>query len=240
MIVGDGLVASAFAEFQSDDNIVIFASGVSNSKETDPAAFGREVDVLNACIEQHGGKRLVYFSTCSVTDPSLSRSPYILHKLAIEEIVRSRVKHYVIFRVSNIVGGTSNPHTVLNYLVRCIASGDEFHLWERAERNFIDIDDVRKIVSSALREDVFENEIVNVANPKNTRIADVVGTIEEFLEKKAVCTREPSGGSPEIDISAITAIISSNKIDFSDDYVQNLLAKYYGNFKHAGTAAPVS
>lgn len=238
MIIGNGLLANAFAEFGPEDNIVIFASGVSNSMETDPAAFEREVDLLNDCIEQHGEKKLVYFSTCSVTDHSLKGSPYIGHKLRIEGMIRSRVEDFVIFRVSNIVGGTSNPHTVMNYLVRSIANGREFCLWERAERNFIDIDDVVRIVSIALRDGVFANETVNIANPRNTSIVKLVGELERFLGKKAVCTREPAGGAPDIDISAISEIIAAERIDFGEDYVEKLLVKYYGNVKNAGTAAP--
>ncbi len=241
MIIGNGLLANAFAEFGPEDKIVIFASGVSNSTETGAAAFDREIDLLNECIDRYREKKWVYFSTCSVTDPSLSRSAYILHKLRIEEIIRERLKHFVIFRVSNIVGGTSNPHTVMNYLVRCIAGGDEFNLWERAERNFIDIDDVVRIVGTVLREDIFRNGTVNIANPKNTSIVKLVELIESFLGKKAVCTREPSGGSPEIDISAIAEIIESKKLEFGDNYVENLLVKYYSRFqirdKNAGTAA---
>lgn len=238
MIIGDGMLANAFAQFRSADNIVIFASGVSNSTETHAAAFEREIGLLNECIDRYSGKKLIYFSTCSVTDPSLSGSRYIAHKLEIEKIIRSRLKHYVIFRVSNIVGGTANPHTVMNYLVNCISKGEEFRLWEHASRNFIDIDDVKKIVGFAVREGVFENEIVNIANPNSTGIVKLVGLIERFLGKKAVCIRESLGGSPAIDISAISEIVEKNKIEFGDDYVQKLLVKYYSNLKHAGTAAP--
>ncbi len=239
MIIGNGLVANAFARFRQDENILIFASGVSNSTETHPAAFEREINLLNECIDRYGDKKLVYFSTCSVTDPSLGGSPYIRHKLEIEKLIRVRLNDFVIFRVSNIVGGTANPHTIMNYLVRSIANGDEFRLWEHASRNFIDIEDVKKIVSFAVLENRFENEIVNVANPKSTSIVKLVDMIERFLGKKAVCIREPLGGSPEIDVSAISEIIESNKIEFRDDYVENLLVKYYSSFKNAGTAASI-
>jgi nucleoside-diphosphate-sugar epimerase len=238
MIIGSGLLANALAEFGPEDNIVIFASGVSNSTETDPAAFEREIGLLKDCIEQHRRKKLIYFSTCSVTDPSLKSSPYIEHKLRIEEMIGSSVEDFVIFRVSNIVGGTSNPHTVMNYLVRSIANGREFCLWERAERNFIDIDDVVRIVSTALRRGLFTNETVNIANPRNTSIEKLAGQIERFLGKKAVCTKEPAGGAPDIDISAISEIIAAERIDFGEDYVEKLLVKYYGSVKNAGTAAP--
>jgi nucleoside-diphosphate-sugar epimerase len=231
MIIGNGLVANAFAEFRPNENIVIFASGVSNSKETDSGAFEREINLLNDHINRHGEKKWVYFSTCSITDTSLADSKYIGHKLEVERIIQSRLRDYVIFRVSNAVGQTSNPYTVMNYLVNCISNGEEFRLWESASRNFIDIDDVVKIVSFAVRKNIFKNEIVNVANPHNISVVKLVDLIEKFLGKKAICIREGSGGSPVIDISSISEILESKSIEFGNDYAENLLGKYYSNFQ---------
>lgn len=227
MIVGNGLVATAFAEFASNNDVVIFASGVSNSKETDPCEFDRETALLNATIDRLGNRTLVYFSTCSVTDPSLADSEYILHKLEIERMIRSSLADYVIFRVSNIVGGAANPNVIMNYLVNRISRGEEFPLWERASRNLIDIDDVVKIVGYALREGKFRNQIVNVANPKNIGMLELVELVENYIGKKAHYSKTQFGGSPAIDTSSITEIREACSIEFGDDYVANLLRKYY-------------
>lgn len=49
MIVGNGLVASAFLPyFAEDPEIMIFASGVSNSRETRKEEFVREEKLLRA------------------------------------------------------------------------------------------------------------------------------------------------------------------------------------------------
>lgn len=227
MVVGNGLVASAFAEFRSDDDVVIFASGVSNSKETDPIEFSREISLLNAAIDEHGDKIWAYFSTCSVTDPSLENSAYVIHKQKIEGIIRARLTDYVIFRVSNIVGGTANPNVILNYLVNHISSGEEFHLWEQAARNLLDIEDVVKIVSYVLHKKSFKNEIVNIASPNNTSVVRLVELLEKFIGKKANFVKERFGGSPVIDTSPISKIIEACSIEFGEDYVENLLEKYY-------------
>jgi hypothetical protein len=42
MVVGDGMMTEAFSAFRDNAEVVIFASGVSNSLEIDPAAFHRE------------------------------------------------------------------------------------------------------------------------------------------------------------------------------------------------------
>src|SRR5690606_10434611 len=88
MIVGNGLIASAFqsSPLKDDPNIVVFASGVSNSRETSKDEFLRERQLLLETINQ--GKLILYFSTCSVYDPSQKDAPYITHKLEMEDLVR--------------------------------------------------------------------------------------------------------------------------------------------------------
>ena len=42
MIIGSGMLAKAFAHHAQEQQLLIFASGVSDSTETRPAAFLRE------------------------------------------------------------------------------------------------------------------------------------------------------------------------------------------------------
>lgn len=46
MIVGNGLIAKEFLEYSNSKNILIFASGVSNSKEERVDEFLREENLL--------------------------------------------------------------------------------------------------------------------------------------------------------------------------------------------------
>ncbi len=227
MVIGNGLVAKAFAEFESNDDVVVFASGVSNSSETRKEAFAREIDLLDTCINRYGDKKWIYCSTCSITDPSLKNSKYVAHKLEIEKTIQSCLNDYVIFRASNIIGESANPNVVLNYLVNCISQGKKFQLWKYASRNFIDIDDVVTIVGFAVREKSFRNEVVNIANPTNIGMEKLVDLIEKYFEKPAVCVKLALGGAPVIDISLIREILEKNSIEFGDDYFENLLRKYY-------------
>ena len=66
MIVGRGLIAKAFTNNCLDD-VIIFASGVSNSKALDETLFKKEIDLLNSVIaENNDSKKLVYFSSYSI------------------------------------------------------------------------------------------------------------------------------------------------------------------------------
>lgn len=75
------MVAKRFESYSQKDDFIIFASGVSNSKNSDLTAYQREAALLEKLIAEYPGKTLVYFSTCSLYDPGEKGSLYYLHKL---------------------------------------------------------------------------------------------------------------------------------------------------------------
>lgn len=132
MIIGNGDIASVLKEVDRDD-LVFFASGVSNSKETRQSEFQRELDLLK---EQNRGQRLVYFSSLSIF---YSDTDYAKHKRFMESAVKALFYDHVIIRLGNIAFG-DNPHTLINYLrkhpkaeiqdvYRYIIEKDEFLHW---------------------------------------------------------------------------------------------------------------
>ncbi|MBP6455165.1 MAG: hypothetical protein KA275_00440, partial [Chitinophagaceae bacterium] len=70
MLVGNGLIAKKFLNYLKDDNFLIFASGVSNSKNANTDEYIKEINLLEKSIQINKEKILVYFSTCSINDPS--------------------------------------------------------------------------------------------------------------------------------------------------------------------------
>lgn len=130
MIIGHGDIASVLPD---RDDVVFFASGVSNSQESRTSEFQREVALLH---RQDRTKRLVYFSSLSVF---YSDTRYAKHKRGMEEAIRQYSPRYCIIRIGNIDWGT-NPHTLINYLkahpeaeirdeYRYVVSKDEFLHW---------------------------------------------------------------------------------------------------------------
>ena len=114
MVIGNGMIAKAFYNYQTDDRFIVFASGVSNSATTNKHDYDREKILLERTLADNKEKLLVYISTCSIYDSSLQQSPYVLHKLDVERQIATSGNKYLIFRVSNPVGFTSNKHTFLN------------------------------------------------------------------------------------------------------------------------------
>lgn len=101
MIIGNGLLGKGLTSIDSS-NIVFFASGVSNSGEKRREAFDREAILLRNTIRSYPSKILVYFSTCSVYECSLSM--YSLHKLKMEQFIQKNCEKSFIFRLPQVVG----------------------------------------------------------------------------------------------------------------------------------------
>jgi len=227
MVIGNGMIGTRFGSYQKDDRFVIFASGVSNSKTRFDAAYKREINLLKETIDTNKQKILVYFSTCSLYDPEEKNSPYIIHKKQVEDIIQSQCNQFYIFRVSNLVGKSNNPNTVLNFFVYHIRNQINFDLWSNAWRNLLDIDDMYKIVDHILENRTDTNETLNIANPESYNVTDIVTAIEEVWQKPANYVPIDKGSAFQIDISSISPIIHTLNIQFGKDYLVNLLKKYY-------------
>ena len=76
MIIGKGMIAKAFDLYKKNQDIVIFASGVSNSLEENIKCFEREEALLKKTILENKSATFVYFSTCSIMDQSVNQKKY--------------------------------------------------------------------------------------------------------------------------------------------------------------------
>lgn len=152
MLIGSGLLAKTFTNnFSQRDDICIYAAGVSNSNCSDEREFARERQLLNETLQTKASQvdAFVYFGTCSVGDPETQNTPYVQHKLEMEELVATHPRHLVL-RLPQIVGRTPNPHTLLNFPYARISRSEAFNLWMRAKRNIIDIADVEAIAAQLI------------------------------------------------------------------------------------------
>ncbi len=221
------MVAKKFISYEANDDFLIFASGVSNSKNTDPKAYLRESDLLKQQIEMNRGKTIVYFSTTSVDDPAENSSSYVAHKLSMEKYIAEAANQYVIFRVSNLAGKSANQNTVLNFFIHNIYHGIHFNLWLKACRNLIGLDDFYRIADYILMHNGHLNKTVNIANSENYSVAEIVSVIEQYLNKKADFEPIDRGGCFDINISETLPAINSLGINFGNNYLESILHKYY-------------
>ena len=228
MVIGNGLMAKTFLDYKNSKEILIFASGVSNSMETENTAFEREFNLLKKSIIDFPNSKLVYFSTASIDDATVSTRPYIAHKLKVEQFIKRHVSSYLICRVSNVVGSLANEHTIVNYLVNAVKNDVKIDLWTKAERNLIDKDDVKLIVDRLL-ENGISNTTVMIASSESILVSDVLCQIEVYLQKKAKVNLVEKGNALHIDVSFISPFLEEVEKEKGKGviYSANLLKKYY-------------
>lgn len=225
MIYGNGLIASAFRKKAYRNNrYIIFASGVSNSSENRSSEFLREKNNLLACIDS--GHFPVYFSTCSIYDLSLRNSFYVQHKLEMESICK-RAKSFLIFRLPQVVGVSSNPNTITNYLFNKISTYSKFELWANVSRVLIDVEDVVLIVNYVIENNLIEKSTINVGHEYPISALEIVEIFESILKVKANYDLVNKGVVYSIDTKFISSITKLIGIEFDSEYSKKLLYKYY-------------
>jgi len=226
MLTGKGLIANLFQNYKNDSNIVVFASGVSNSNETRPSAFLRERSLLEDSIINNPSSILVYFSTCSIYNTSMLSKPYVQHKLDMENLIKDKFSKYLICRISNVVGFKGNPNTIVNFLVDKITHKKKFDVWKNAQRNLIGADYVKYIVNRLIQ-DFKKSKTVNIASKTSIDILDIIKQIEIFTNKEANTNLVDKGEKVNIDIRDIEAYLDEIECGNGIAYFKSLLNNYY-------------
>ena len=206
-VIGNGLVANSFLRSPLlFSGATIFASGVSDSSCCDDASFLRERCLLESCLDFHDGDHIfLYFSTCSVYDQLLADSPYVLHKLAMEQLVLCSGNGRVI-RLPQLIGPAASRKTLVPYLVSCIKSHKPFSLWSKSYRNVLEIECLVRITCELIGNEFQDLRLLNVACPFNISV-DI-------------------GSQYHIDIEPVTDAIKRASIVFDSGYYRRVISDY--------------
>lgn len=171
MIIGNGLIANEFRRYDAD-NILVLASGVSDSTTTDHKEFDREVTLIKSAIAK-SSRKLLYFSTTSIEYKS---TPYVTHKLKCESLVRES-GNYLIFRLPQVVGHSGNPNNLFNIILSKLLN-HELIVVSAKYRNFIDVVDICDIASLCVNQ---SNQIINIATVEPMLVVDIITIFSEVL-----------------------------------------------------------
>ncbi len=226
MIVGSGMLARAFSKFDTNSDIVIFASGVSDSLETNQSQYQREFDLLKRIRSEHPHSLLVYFSTCSIVDPDRKNTSYVRHKIMVEESLMVWGHPFLNLRLPAVIGCSNVARTLPFFLKDKIKSGETFDIWTKAIRYPIDIDDVVRIGSIIIDNNAFKNMTINVAL-KAYSIPEIVLLLEELLGHQAFPREIDRGSSYGLNLSISHQFADQLGIDYHNDYLKNVLKKYF-------------
>lgn len=226
MIVGNGMLARAFApRFLRDPDVLVFASGVANSTETDAHAFERERALFERSAGRHAG-RVVYFSTCAVAQPDAPSTSYLRHKQAMEQRVLA-LDGGIVLRLPQVVGPSTNPHTLANFLADRISRGERFTVWARAERNLVDVEDVARIAAEMIGQ-ATPPTLLTIAGGESLPMPALVGLFERVLGRPALYDAEDRGAPLPVDASVALSIADRLGIDLGPGYARRVVRRYYG------------
>lgn len=225
MVVGSGLLANAFEAYIDNQEVVIYASGVSDSKEIIKGNFEREEKLLRKIINENQDKILVYFSTCSIEDNSVNKSLYVIHKKKMETLIQESHNKFYIFRLSQVVGEATNK-TLVNFLFDSILNSKHMTINKKSTRNLIHVDDIFKIVSYIIVNKIYSNEITNIATPYNYFLLDIVSYIEKITNIRASYDLIEVGEEQDIDVLKIKSLNKNFNI-FKKNYTYNVLSRFF-------------
>lgn len=227
MVVGNGLLARAFEHYKDDDQVIIFASGVSNSKETREEEYDREHELIKTMPKD---KLLIYFSTCSVYDPTNQKSRYVRHKMHMERMVQWQSARNIIFRLPNVVGPTDNPHTFFNYFKNKILSGDELSVQLLASRHLIDIKDVSDLCTLIIEK---EKKVstpfriqMEIGFNNEASVEDITKIMLQILNKDNKVNIEGMGSNYNFPKNQCEEYMKEFNYIVPENYNYNLLKKY--------------
>lgn len=221
MIIGNGLIAKSMRGKINDDKLIIFASGVPNSKEQNDDEYNRELLLLEKIILENPNKKLIYFSSCSVA--STNNVKYNQHKLNVESFIRNSTNNYIILRLPNIVGPPSKNNQLINYFYYSLINDDEMSINVNYIRHLIDVDDLSLIVDKLKN----ENEVtLNVAFNNGIKVGELLTIIEEVVGKKFKNIDIVNDKNDYVIDNGLFLKLIVNDEDFNTN-PKNIIKKYY-------------
>lgn len=230
MIVGNGMLATAFAPFHDRSDVVVFASGVANSAETSLEQFERERLLLQSVLSRTQSETpealFVYIGTCSVHDNDSAASAYVQHKRRMEELVQASYANHLVIRMPQVVGPSRNRTTLVNYLFDRIRNDEPFTVWRHAVRYLIDIEDAIRIAQRLIECVPPRSRLVHIV-PRPCLATEIVAALESVCGRRAKYTLVDKGAQYDLESAARGSIADNLDVAFDDNYLQRMIAKYY-------------
>ena len=226
MVIGKGLIAGAFKALENDPDVLVFASGVSNSSLNSATDFEREMNLVRESLND--SQRFVYFSTVSVFDDSLAQLPYIVHKLNVERFISENARTFCIVRLPNVVGRSGNPHTLTNSIFSSFQKGEPITVHKNASRFLMDIDDISAIIPQLVADKRFHNTTVNACFDNRIRMPELMKIFSDVLKADIKTIELERGNTYDVENGDFRSFLQTLNFSVSADYTRRLIEKYYG------------
>lgn len=171
---------------------------------------------------------MIYFSTCSVTDPNLKNSLYVSHKLSLEKLVLTN-KNNIVLRLPQVVGISKNPYTLTNFLAYKIYKEEAYDLFKGTIRNIIDIEDVVTLTKYILNKKLSEN-LYSFNMPIDFEVSQIVSHLEIIIGKRSMHVSKKGHPFMYPSSSFISNAISDEVIYCASNYLEKTLFRVYSNY----------
>jgi nucleoside-diphosphate-sugar epimerase len=223
MVVGNGLIAKAFNQYKSSEDVIIFASGVSNSGCNSKEDFERELNLIKEYLSIPD-KKFIYFSTCSISDGS-KKSDYINHKISMEEFIMNNHNNYIIFRLPIVVGVCDNKNTFFNNIRNKILNSEAISVYANLSRYLIDIEHLTEILPNFIESEE-KNYTMDICFDRKN-ILEIVETMERVLGIKSTkVIKNDDFINSEINNSKFISKLKDMNFNIIEDYTNKTLIKY--------------
>ncbi|MET7985078.1 MULTISPECIES: NAD(P)-dependent oxidoreductase [unclassified Streptomyces] len=240
-IVGNGFLAGNLRPLAGrHPDTVALAAGVSWASGTSDADFAREAALVREIGERCAadGRRVLFFSTAATGMYGLAEgpgredvpvtpcTPYGVHKLALEELLRGTGADHLILRLGHLVGPDQPEHQLLPTLVRQLREG-VVRVHRGAARDLIDVGDVVTVVDQLLAADL-RAETVNVASGFAVPVEQVVDLLAKALGLQARREYLDTGGRQHvISTEKLRALVPQvARMGFGPDYHRRILGDF--------------
>ena len=223
------MLAQALKGYAEDNNVVVFVSGISDPLETDESEFNRERQLLSDTRNAKPDALIVYFSTCSISDPHRIETPYVKHKLKMEQLLSEAAGPWLILRLPLVIG-PDNAAKAFSYLLGDRKqSGQNFKAWEQAIRYPIDLFDVVRLTMHLVGDPVYFHQIIDVAL-RGYSATEVVRTVEKLHGTTTQIELTADACSDhELDLRLVHRIAEELGIEFDESYLDRILTHYAGS-----------
>lgn len=236
-VIGRGLTASALYPYHDQLNdVVVFASGVSDSTTVDYHEFEREYDLLYETIESalKDQKRVVYLSSGGAIygrfegmrteeTPLLPHTLYGRHKLLCEAIVMQSTLPYLIVRLPNLVGERQNKTQLIPALIHQARQG-RVTLFDHATRDLLDVEDFARILIQLLSK-LTNSESIILASGYSISISNIFREIQQALNISVDIEVLSRGDQQQFSIDKLRGILD-DKLPFHPQYYVEVIRKY--------------
>ena len=223
VVLGSGLVAQSLQSLSSENDIVVFAQGVSNSQEISRSSFDREKSTLRSALHHYSTHKFIYFSSTLVDHPMVN-TPYALHKLSMEAILKDLHPNHLIIRLPQLVGPTKSP-TLVASLRSMVLSGAVISIQSRARRRLLCTSDLARIVQLLLRRHTVPS-IIDLAPKFSVSPLQIVEFIGNYYGISNISMEYSDIGYADIvDLSYLETLCSPNDPLFMSDYWISVLTR---------------